>query len=186
MEEILKKIVEVDNHTLDSLDTSFVNSYNFYHDISYFHGKAGKEHYRLLMYISSLFNKEILFDLGTNKCMSAAALSYKFSNYVRSYDIVQINISNPIIPYTEFILGDIREDKKLINSNFIFMDVDHDGKFENLFYDHLHFISWKGFLVLDDIHLNNPMKNFWNRISEDKYDLTEKGHWSGTGLVYFK
>jgi hypothetical protein len=186
MEELLNKLINVDNNTLNSLDTSFVNLYNFYHDISYFHGESGREHYRLLMYASSLFNKERLYDVGTNKCLSAAALSYKYQNFVKTYDVVKINPVNPILPNVEYILGDVREDEKLINSNFIFMDVDHDGEFENLFYQHLHSINWKGLLMLDDIHLNDPMKDFWNIIEEDKYDLTNKGHWSGTGLVYFK
>jgi hypothetical protein len=39
---------------------------------------------------------------------------------------------------------------------------------------------------LDDINLNNPMKEFWNVITEDKYDISEYGHWSGTGLVIFE
>jgi hypothetical protein len=40
--------------------------------------------------------------------------------------------------------------------------------------------------MLDDIHLNDDMKLFWNNITEEKYDLTSIGHWSGTGLVVFK
>lgn len=30
------------------------------------------------------------------------------------------------------------------------------------------------------------MKKFWNSITEEKYDITNVGAWSGTGLVYFK
>jgi hypothetical protein len=30
------------------------------------------------------------------------------------------------------------------------------------------------------------MKNFWDRIEEKKYDITNIGHWSGTGLVIFE
>ena len=43
--------------------------------------------------------------------------------------------------------------------------------------------NWHGKLLLDDINLNQEMKNFWNGISHEKYDLTDIGHWSGTGLV---
>jgi hypothetical protein len=29
------------------------------------------------------------------------------------------------------------------------------------------------------------MKEFWNSIKQEKYDVTDKGHWSGTGIVFF-
>jgi hypothetical protein len=50
----------------------------------------------------------------------------------------------------------------------------------------LHDIKWNGLLLLDDINFNEPMNQFWNNISEEKYDITKIGHWSGTGLVNFK
>lgn len=181
-----EQILNVSNNELNSLETSFINIYNFFHDVSYFHNYAGKEHYRLLMYIAKLYKKETLIDLGTNRCMSGTALSFGYQNKIKSYDIVKLLPMNPMVPNVEWILGDIRENKDLINSPFIFMDVDHDGLFENLFYDHLHEIEWKGLLMLDDIHLNDPMKTFWNRIEEEKHDITSKGHWSGTGLVIFE
>jgi len=89
-------------------------------------------------------------------------------------------------PRVQYFLGDITLNKKLKNSSFIFFDVDHNGSFERIFYEHLKKIKYKGLLMCDDIHLNEPMKNWWNNIKEDKYDLTDKGHWSGTGLVHFK
>ena len=68
----------------------------------------------------------------------------------------------------------------------MFLDVNHDGKFEKIFYEHLKEINYKGLILCDDIYLNEPMKRWWNDIEEEKYDLTYKGHWSGTGLIYFK
>ncbi len=186
IQEQLNKLLNVSNDELNNLETNFINPYNFYHDVSYFHGNSGREHYRLLVYVATIYNKETLCDLGTNRCMSAAALSYKYRNKVKSYDVIKLHALNPIIPKIEWIIGDIRDDKDLINMPFIFMDVDHDGIFENLFYNHLHKIGWKGLLMLDDINLNEPMKTFWARIEEEKHDLTTKGHWSGTGLAVFK
>jgi hypothetical protein len=183
---ILNQILEVSNSTLDQINTSHINNYSLYHDISYYHGQSGREHYRLLMYISSLFNNSILFDIGTNKCMSALALSNNNTNKVKTYDIIKVAPEYPSVNNIEYILGDSTEDKNLINSNFVFLDVAHDGTYEDKFYDYLRKINWKGFLLLDDIHLNDPMKTFWNRITEEKYDLTGKGHWSGTGLVVFR
>ena len=37
--------------------------------------------------------------------------------------------------------------------------------------------------MLDDIKLNTGMYDFWNNIEEEKYDLSDIGHETGTGLV---
>ena len=66
------------------------------------------------------------------------------------------------------------------NPRGIFAGMDEDS------YQHLKKINWEGYLVLDDIHLNDPMKEFWNQIDNEKYDITPMGHWSGTGLVIFR
>jgi hypothetical protein len=191
--EVLNKIVNINNLDLDQLDTKFINQYsnllmnrNLQHDPYYFHLKSGREHYRLLAYVSTLYNNQIIFDVGTNKCMSALALSYNKSNKVKTYDIVKLLPQNPVVDNIEYILGDSTKDNDLMNCPLIFLDVDHDGTYENIFYEHLKNINWKGILILDDIHLNDEMKNFWNMIEEKKYDITNIGHWSGTGLVVFE
>ena len=53
--------------------------------------------------------------------------------------------------------------------------------------------SWTGILLLDDILDNwtpllsgaspKAMLSFWNSIEYEKYDLSNIGHYSGTGLV---
>lgn len=191
--EKLNQIINVTNQELDALDTGYISAYShilnnhqLQHDPFYFHLQSGKEHYRLLMYISKIYENEILFDVGTNKCMSALALSSNKTNKVKTYDIVRLYPENPIVENIEYILGDSTKDDDLMSCPFIFLDVDHDGLYENIFYNHLREVNWKGVLLLDDIHLNEPMKEFWNNITEDKYDLTKIGHWSGTGLVQFK
>jgi len=46
--------------------------------------------------------------------------------------------------------------------------------------------KWSGVLLLDDIHHNNGMENFWKYFPEEvKTDLTHIGHYSGTGMVMF-
>jgi len=186
-------ILNVSNIELDSMDSSYINKYSdklinyqLDHNPYYFHIESGKEHYRLLMYVSTLYNNETIFDVGTNKCMSALALSYNKSNKVKTYDIIKLLPENPNVDNIEYILGDSTKDTDLKNCPVIFLDVDHDGIYEDIFYDHLKSINWKGILILDDIHLNEPMIKFWNRIEEEKHDITNIGHWSGTGLVVFK
>lgn len=191
--EIINKIINVTNAELNLMNSSYINDYSdklknveLQHDPYYFHMESGKEHYRLLMYVSTLYNKEVIFDVGTNKCMSALALSYNKLNKVKTFDIVRLLPENPSVENIEYILGDSTKDSDLDKCPIIFLDVDHDGLYEDIFYNHLKSVNWKGILILDDIHLNNPMKNFWNRIEEKKYDITNIGHWSGTGLVIFE
>ena len=184
--EIYEEFLTLSNQTLDVLNTNILINYPELSGNEYFHLTSGKEHYRLLIEISHHFNEEILFDIGTNRCMSAVALSVNKSNKIKSYDIIQILPENPKIDNVNFILGDSTKDTDLQKSRFIFLDVDHDGIYENILYDYLVSINWKGILVLDDIGLNDPMKGFWNRITQRKADLTSIGHWSGTGMVLFQ
>ena len=191
--ETYNKILKLSNYELNSLNSMFINDYSdklisteLQHHPYYFHMESGKEHYRLLMYISTLYNNEIIFDIGTNKCMSALALSYNKSNKIKTFDVVRILPENPLVDNIEYIIGDSTKDIDLIKCPIIFLDVDHDGLYENIFYEHLKHINWRGILILDDIHLNDPMKSFWNKIEEKKYDITNIGHWSGTGMVIFE
>ena len=62
--------------------------------------------------------------------------------------------------------------------------MNHDGKFENAFYQLIRH-DYKGILIVDDIHYNAEMERFWSKITEHKEDITEIGHYSGTGIVYF-
>jgi hypothetical protein len=187
MNIILHEILNVSKETLNSLDTTFINQYNFYHGPDYFRLEAGREHYRLLTFISTLYRKQILFDIGTYRCMSAAALSSSMKNRIKTYDVKQFLPSNPILPDVHYYYGDATEDEELRKSPFIFLDTEHNGIFENKFLNYLRETNWKGLLLLDDIlHCNDIMTKFWNDIIEEKYDITEKGHWAGTGIVNFE
>ena len=183
MKDKLKQILEVTTQELDNLDTSYANKYSVE---DCFHVNSGREHYRLLMYISHIFKDALIFDVGTLECRSAIALSFNNSTRVRSFDIRQVLPENVKKDNIEYILGDCTLDKDYEKVPFIFLDVAHDGTFEEIFYKHLKNINWKGILLLDDIHLNSEMKNFWTNITEEKHDITFKGHWSGTGVVLFE
>ena len=52
-----------------------------------FYGDCGRQHYRLLSYLSTLFNNSDIFDIGTHRGSSAMALSYNPTNKVYSFDI---------------------------------------------------------------------------------------------------
>lgn len=153
----------------------------------YFLDTQFKEHYRLLAYLSTLYCDQTLFDVGTLKGYSALALSYNNSNRVISYDIEDLKELYDARSLTniEYRIGNVLDDPRLLSAPVILLDTYHDGSFENEFYQFLKKNNYKGLLVLDDIHLNNPMREFWRRIEEPKEDMTNLGHWSGTGLVDF-
>jgi hypothetical protein len=189
--EILNKILEIKNEELDKIDLkhndiilSKLKTFAYY-----FHSPSGRDHYRLLSQISKFYDDELLFDVGSNNGCSALALSENTSNKIKSYDInfhdgVQYVIKDNI----EFFLKNVLEETDFPNNcRFIMLDTDHDGKFEKIFYDYLVENNYKGLLFLDDIRLNNEMRNFWgNIIKEEKYDLTSIGHNTGSGIVIFE
>jgi len=156
---------------------------------SYFLEEPGKEHYRLLSYISTLYTDSTILDIGTYKGCSALALSFNPTNKVISFDIQEGTTRLLKIPGNiEFRVGSILDSKYkdlILNSPLIMLDTAHEGPFEHEFYEYLTTVGYRGILLLDDIHLNEPMKIFWNNIGEEKYDISRIGHHSGTGLVVF-
>jgi hypothetical protein len=153
-------------------------------DIKFFHSKG--EHYDLLSTLSQEFNGVRIYDIGTYKGTSALALSSNNKNLVVSYDIGYfITVQRP--ENVEFRIGNFYYDKDMLSSPLIMFDIDpHNGQDERKFVDNLISVDYKGTVIFDDIHLNDGMEKFWQSITQEKYDLTELGHWSGTGMVIFK
>lgn len=158
-------------------------------------GATGKEHYRLLAYLSTLFKGQNIFDIGTNHGHSAYALAYNNENQIYSFDIVN-NVYNPKVlskSNIQFVICNLWDQQSrqswlqmLLDSPLIFLDVDpHNGRMEYAFYQLLLEHNYQGLLVCDDIwHFKDMRDNFWSLISPQvKYDLTSKGHWSGTGVI---
>ena len=154
---------------------------NYFFDVNF------KEHYRLIGYLSTLFSHSDIFDIGSNLGYSALALSYNASNRVVSYDLFdyrQLNQADKLVSI-EYRIGDVLMDQRLTNSPLIMLDTNHDGFFENKVYAFLKQNNYQGLLFLDDIHLNQAMEEFWDSITEAKEDITDLGHWSGSGIVEF-
>ena len=151
----------------------------------YFLLRPKQEHYMLLAYFSTLYNNVVLYDIGTYRGCSAVALSYNKKNKVKSFDIGNFRAisetPNNIILNIGNFLDESTQD--IHQSPFIMLDIDHTGIIEQQILDFLIDNNWHGSLLLDDIYLNNAMKNFWNNIKQEKHDLTHIGHFSGTGLV---
>jgi hypothetical protein len=154
---------------------------------AFFLDKNFKEHYRLLSHLSSQYQNSIIFDIGTFKGYSALALSYEPTNLIVSYDIQDhkdLHERNNISTI-EFNIGNALNDPRLLQAPLILLDTNHDGGFEMQVYTFLKNNGYQGLLVLDDIYLNAEMMRFWEHIDLPKEDVTDLGHWSGTGIVDF-
>lgn len=185
------------------LETELINNLDFnnfvsnYFVVDSFLRKPSDEPYRLLCYLSTLFNNKHIIDIGTGTGNSALALSYNDNNKVYTFDIVdRIHFSINNKSNIEFVLADIvtnketRENYKnlILSSAFIFLDLDsHNGAHEYEFYTFLKENNYNGFVICDNIWYYKEMRdNFWYKIpSEFKYDISTFGHWTGTGVFTF-
>jgi hypothetical protein len=185
MNKIIDKIKNLDIQDFVDIDLNNINfvssNNNLRNDVN---GMPGQEHYRLLCLISTWFDNTHIYELGTYKGGSALCLAYNKSNYVISYDIenlIEVERQKNI----EFRFGDYRHDRQLLLSPLLFIDTVHDGVWEKDIYDYLTISNYKGITIWDDIKLNDEMKNFWNSVTKEKYDISQFGHWSGTGVIIF-
>ena len=166
-------------------------------DRTEFFDVCGKQHYRLLSYLSTLVNDAIIIDIGTHHGQSALALSYNKRNIVHTFDI-ENRVSNSKIKNVDninFHMDNLFEvdgrekwNETILKSSFIFLDVDpHNGTMEMDFYNYLERIGYMGFVICDDIWYFKEMRDkFWYKIPYSyRYDLTEVGHNSGTGIFTF-
>lgn len=156
---------------------------------------AGVEAYKFYAYLSTLVNNTKIVEVGTRYGKSALALSYNPSNKVISFDILEQGASQIQKDNINFVIADFTQvggDWSTVD--IILIDVDpHDGIKEREFMKFLYSIGWEGILILDDILPNWPriipgadpveMNNWWNSLTEEKYDVSDVGHFSGTGIV---
>jgi hypothetical protein len=167
------------------------------HDALEFMDAPGKQHYKLLSYLSSLYNNSVIIDVGTHRGQSALALSQNKTNQIHTFDIVDNVVNNKIknLDNIHFHIENLFEfntfkkwEKTILESPFIFLDIDpHNGTMEYDFYSYLKELNYKGFVVCDDIWFFKEMRdNFWYKIPyNERYDLTDFGHCSGTGVFTF-
>src|SRR5579872_2416816 len=127
-------------------------------DLTEYYGPPGKEHYKLLAFLSTFFSDEELFDIGTHQGCSSSALAYNQKNIVHSFDVdvskLKLRQSNCVYHMMDLWNEDIRElwKQQLLASPLIFLDIaPHDGHMEYEFYQWLCENDYKGILVLDDI-----------------------------------
>lgn len=154
--------------------------------------EAGKEHYRLLRWLSESQTGIVISEVGTYMGLSTVCLAWNKLNPVISYDVDYsvlkwrqrpdnvACIKMPNEPHTF--------SKSIIQSDVIFIDTSHFGIMEKEVFTYLTGNDWKGILIYDDIYLNDGMKSAWEFIKSQVAvtDATDIGHIYGTGIIEFK
>lgn len=195
--------MKIDLNLVKDHDVSFMEKW---YSSEYNHHKINKptycndglehgEHYKLLGFLSTLYENCNIIDGGSRTGMSALALGGNRRNLIRSYDLIQVSPAyKNDYPNITFYQKDLLTESPeiLLQTPLIFLDLDpHDGVQETRFFEILRNIGYRGIVILDDIstpgtHFMFPgMVSFWNSITEKKIDISSVGHGSGTGLVVF-
>lgn len=180
--------ITLNNSVLDALDMdSFVHELCVYQN--YFVMNSGQEHYRLIRYLASKIESNVI-EIGTHAGSSAIAMSLDTKYTVLTYDIVDEkckrydHFENIIFKIQEY-QTDTEKEEFILGSKMIFIDAPHNGFFERSCYEWLKQKNYKGITVWDDIHLNDHMISFWSDVDLPKIDLSKYGHITGTGLIDF-
>lgn len=196
--ELSREMIENNLEFEKEFATHFFNKI-YPSEISEFFDDIGKEHHRLIAYLSTFFNDGIIIDVATESGQSALALSYNPTNTVYTFDVKgklseeqkQYKWKSRKIKFHEANLwnANVRKEWKdtLLSSQLIFVDTDpHDGYLEYELYSWLKRNKYNGMIVYDDINFPGMQVNCWNKIPDsDKQNITHLGHFSGTGLVLF-
>jgi len=161
---------------------------------SEFYGEPGREHYRLLAYLSKQLSGKTIIDIGTHMGSSALALSVNPEVTIHSFDIHR-KVPLRDLTNLNFEIADLWDPivrahwkETVLSSAMIVLDIDpHDGPMELEFINWLRSEKYQGLIFCDDIWYFKGMRdNFWFQIpSSEKLDITPIGHWSGTGVISF-
>jgi hypothetical protein len=178
---------DVRNHSVRHLA-----GYNMYYspEPNFWVDPAGRTELHLYSYLAEKVNDSLILDIGTRFGGSAIALSSNPTNTVISYDVIpwqthaQLRKDNILLRIGDFMLDSTVDYSKV---SIIMIDVDpHDGIQEPPMLRYLEDVGWSGLLLLDDIGSEWPaIEQMWAALPYEKYDVTDIGHWSGTGLINF-
>lgn len=184
--------IRLNNELLDNF--KLIN-HEYLVDKNYYDLESGKQEYRLYSYLSTLFDNITILDIGTYNGRSAVSLSHNENNKVISYNINddindlhhKIYTKSNIEILIKNVLDDLNEEF-LKNVKIVLIDIDHFYTIEKMIIDKLKELDYDGIILIDDI-MHPSLKEFeamqklWNEIDDEKYNITNYGHWSGTGLV---
>jgi hypothetical protein len=190
-----KQKITLNKDVINAIDLSPLQKYSDWKTdfAQYFNKDAGTEHYKLLAYLSLEIQSPKIIEIGTFVGNGTNALSYNEAKSVESYDIfssfptdaaiLTVEAKSNVKCFVKDCVGELHNIVK--DTDLLFIDIDHTGYTERIMMDELKKIGYKGLVLLDDTKLNEGMINFWNSITEEKLDISDYGHWSGTGIVNF-
>ena len=193
----ISKNIVLNKERIDDIDLSPLYPYLTWNPqyLQFFTQKPGQEVYKLLGYIS-MHSSGVIADIGTQFGSSALALSLNNEVSVDTYDKIKHvpdtnqqvqTISNKSnIKYKIMSAQSVMS--KLVESNIIFLDINtEDGSEEIKIINALLELNFQGILIIDDIKLTKIMEHVWSSVPKQlkKIDVTEFGHWSGTGIVVY-
>jgi predicted O-methyltransferase YrrM len=183
---------EIKNENLNYVQEYFPEKYEKHKINEMNSGIENGEHYKLLSYLSNLFENEVILDLGTRDGLSALILSKNNKNKVITYDLLpkpnEMTQFEELIPNCEFKQMNVFDESNEIikTSKLIFLDLDpHDGIQELKFMQLLESINYEGIVICDDIEWFPAMAKWWSGVRQTKYNVTKYGHGSGTGIIDF-
>lgn len=180
------------NHSI--LDNFKLKNQEYLVDKTYYDEAPGQQEYRLYSYLSTLFDNQIILDIGTFNGRSAIALSHNDKNKVISYDIhdhiKQLDHKIYTKKNIEFRIKNVFDDltpELIKKTKIVVIDIDHFGNVESEIINRLDELGFSGIVLLDDIYHPSPeereaMQLLWRNINYEKYDVTKYGHITGTGL----
>jgi len=186
--------------TLDLLNAFTMRNQEYLVATDYYEEPAGQSEYRLYSYLSTMINDSIILDIGTLEGRSAIAWSHNDRNHVISYNLFdQIPAGHRIRTKhnVEFRVGNVLDGltpELLRRTRIVMIDIDHYGAVEWQIMQKLSDLWFNGIVILDDLFRHPDaemaacMAQLWADVDtlanvRAKYDLSELGHWTGTGLV---
>lgn len=150
--------------------------------------RPGQCEYALYAVIANLFEDTTILEIGTGGGGSTFAFATNKTNKVITYDLQRRAEWLRQEPNVDVRIGDFMQDEIDYDKiSLIMIDVDpHDAIQEPVMLDFLEKKGFRGLLLLDDIGPDWPaMNSWWNGLTHEKFDLTDVGHFSGTGLLNF-
>lgn len=183
--------ITINNNILDNFK---LKNQDYLVDQTYYDTLSGSGEYRLYSYLSTLFDNQIILDIGTFNGRSAIALSHNDKIKVISYDIYDHIKQHDHKIYTkkniEFHIKNVFDDlttELIQKTKIVVIDIDHFGDVESKIINRLDELGFSGIILLDDIYHPSPkereaMQSLWRNINYEKYDVTKYGHITGTGL----
>jgi len=128
-------------------------------------------YYRAFAVMIKMFGYKKIIEVGTQDGASAIALS-KHAELVTTYDIGDLGkFINSNDKIEKIKLGNSMDCINLDYDSYdlVFIDIDHAGIVEPLIHQKLS-KEYKGFVLYDDIFINDQMKSFWSSINNNKIE----------------